>query len=566
MNRKELKKQNITQLILAICIVVVAIIIASYSFFRIDLTQEKRYTLSDVSKNILHTLPDEVLVKVYLDGDIPIGFKRLSESVREMLDEFRVYAGNNVQYQFIDPYSNSDPKSVDALVKSLYDKGIQPTNVKIKDAKGGFTEKMVIPGALVSYNGVEFPINLLSNNPGLSGEQNLNNSVQALEYKLINAIHSLSNTKLEKIAFLEGQGELDQYQVGDITRELANYFQVDRGSINGNVHALDVYKCVIIAKPQKPFTEEDKFVLDQYLMNGGKILWFIDPVKLNTDSLAKGGTLAFIQDLNIDDQLFKYGIRVNPVLLQDVQCSLLPVNTSESGTQSKFTPEPWLYNPLLSASPYHPASRNLNMVLTDFCSYIDTLDSYGKTKKSILLESSKYTHIKGVPSMISLSEINEQHQQSDFDKSFLPVAVMVEGTFTSNFKNRMLSQLKINGTYKFRSQSVPTKMLVVADGDIIRNDVRTTPQGILISPLGFDKYISQTFGNKEFVLNVVNYVTDETGIMNLRTREVKLRLLDKFKVQDEKLKWQLINVILPVILVVLAGIGSTYWRRRKYAA
>jgi ABC-2 type transport system permease protein len=244
----------------------------------------------------------------------------------------------------------------------------------------------------------------------------------------------------------------------------------------------------------------------------------------------------------------------------------LPINTEGQGAQSKFTPMPWLYNPLLSASPYHPASRNLNMIKTEFCSYIDTLVSNGKTRKSILLQSSKYTHLKTVPSLVSLSEIRQKHQQGEFDKSYLPIAVMVEGVFPSNFKNRMLQELKLKGQFQFRDESIPNKMLVVADGDIIRNEVRETPNGIMISPLGFDKYTSQTFGNKEFILNSVNYLTDETGLMNLRTREVKLRLLDKVRLQEDKIEWQIINVLLPVLLVIAAGIGFTVWRRRKYAA
>ncbi len=565
MNRKDLKKQNLFQLLIVVANVLIVCYISSIVFFRIDLTQEKRYTLSGVSKQILRSLSDEVLIKVYLEGDLPSGFKRLNKSVHEMLDEFRIYAGKNIQYQFIDPYKNPAPKVVNSLVQELYDKGLQPTNIKLKDDKGGYSEKLIIPGALVSFNGVELPLNLLSNNAGLSGEENLNNSIQGLEYSLINIIHNITNTKLEKIAFLEGHGELDQYSVGDITRELANYYQVDRGQINGNIHSLDPYKCIIIAKPEKAFSEEDKFVLDQYLMNGGKLLWFINPIKVDLDSIALGHTLAYIQQLNIDDQLFKYGIRINPELVQDVQCAIIPVNTSIIGTQPKFTPTPWLYLPLLSVCQSHPISRNLNLIKAEYCSYIDTLLSNGMLKKTILLNSSKFTHLHQVPSIISFSEIKQQHQRSDFDKSYLPVAVLVEGRFPSVFKNRILSGLQINGSYHYLDLSIPTKMLVVADGNIIRNDVRTTQQGSLITPLGFDKYTSQTFGNKDFVLNAVNYLTDETGLMNLRSRQIILRLLDKALIQDDKLKWLLINVLMPVLIIIILGIGVNFWRRKIYA-
>ena len=564
MNRKDLKKQNVIQLILAVLIVALIYYIVSFAFFRIDLTQEKRYTLSPVSKQILKSLPDEILIKVYLDGDLPSGFKRLNKSVHEMLDEFRVYAPTNIQYQFIDPYNGSDPKAANAIIKELYGKGLQPTNVKFRDDNGGSSEKMVVPGAIVSYNGVEFPVSLLSNNPGISGEENLNNSLQEVEYQLINAIHSVTNTKLDKIALLEGHNELEQYYVGDIMRELSNYFQVDRGAINNKITALSNYKCIIIAKPQTAFSEEDKFILDQYIMNGGKVLWFIDPITINNDSLSNGNTLANIAQLNIDDQLFKYGVRINPTLIQDVQCALLPINSAMSGNQPKFVNAPWMYYPLLSGFQQNPVSRNINMVKAEFCGYIDTLQTEGLTK-SILLQTSKYTKIRNVPNFVSLKEIKQPKKREEFNKSFLPVAVLIEGQFPSVFKNRMLSVLNINGSYIFKEKSVANKMIVVADGDIIRNEIRQTPQGIMISPLGMDKYSSQTYGNKDFILNAVNYLTDDIGLMNLRSREIKLRLLDKVSLRDDLMKWQIINTLGPILILVIFGLFVTFYRKRHFA-
>ena len=565
MNRKDLKNQNILQLLLAICIVVLLYYIVTFVVIRLDLTQEKRYTLSNTSKQILKSLPDEVLIKVYLNGEIPSGFKKLSKEVHEILDEFRIYAGNNIQYQFIDPYENPDKQTVNSLIKELYTKGIQPTNVKLKDEKGGYSEKMVIPGALVTYNGIEFPITLLTNNPNLSGEQNLNNSKQGIEYQLINAIHNITNTKLEKITFLEGQGELDQYQVGDISRELSNYYIVDRSKIDGNIASLKPYKCVIIAQPQTTFSEEDKFVLDQYLMNGGKLLWFIDPVSINTDSFANGNTFANIAQLNIEDQLFKYGIRLNPVLVQDVKCALLPINSALPGNQPKFVPAPWLYYPLLSGSAYNPISRNLNLIKTEFCSYIDTLQANGKLHMNVLLQTSQFNRLRNVPNLISLREIKMPNHKEEFNKSFLPVGVLIEGQFPSVFKNRMLSELKINGNYNFKDESSPTKMIVVADGDVIRNETKQTVQGLMISPLGLDKYTSQMYGNKDFILNALNYLTDDKGLMNLRSREIKLRLLDKATLQEDLLEWQLINVLLPVLAIILLGIFVSWYRKRQFA-
>jgi ABC-2 type transport system permease protein len=565
MNRRQIKNDNLIQLGLAVAITLLICYIANIASFRFDLTQEKRYTLSPVSKQILKKLDDQILFKVYLEGDIPKGFRQLSRNIRELLDEFRMVAKENIQYQFIDPYENADANALNALVKDLYKKGIQSTNVKIKDTKGGYSEKLVIPGILISYNGIELPVRILSNNPGLSGEENLNNSLQNLEYTLINAIHCITNTKTEKIAFLEGHGELDQYLVDDIMQELANYYQVDRGQINGKAGALDGYKCVIVAQPQKHFSEEDKFVLDQYLMKGGKVLWFIDPVKVDADSLAKGSAVASIFDLNVDDLLFVYGVRINPTLLQDIQCSLIPVNTSLSGTQPKFYPAPWLYYPLLSGNAMHAISRNLNMVEGKYCSYLDTLQTGLNLKKTVILKSSKLSKIRKVPSLLSLSEVSHQNVQSSFNMSYLPVAVLIEGHFHSAFRNRVLSGLKIDGSYAFSDSSVENKMLVVADGDIIKNDYRQTPRGILITPLGFDKYTSQTFGNKDFVLNAVNYLVDDIGLVTLRTREIKLRLLDLPKIDNNRYTIQFINIICPVLLVIFIGIAVTYYRKNKYS-
>jgi ABC-2 type transport system permease protein len=563
MDRRELKKQNITQLLILLSIVILLLIVASFAFLRLDLTQEKRFTLSPVSKEILKSLPDQVVVKIYLEGELPKGFKKLNQSIHEILDEFRIYSGNNIQYQFIDPYESADKTRIKTVLDELSKQGLKPTSVKVKDTKGGLSEKLVIPGALVSFNAITFPVNLLSNNPGLSGEENLNNSAQELEYALINAIHCVSNTKLEKIAFIEGHGEYDQFQTADITQALANYYQVDRGAINRNTESLKTYKCIIIAGPRSPFSEEDKYVIDQYIMHGGKVLWFVDPVTANFDSLAIGNTFVNIAQLNLDDQLFRYGIRLKQALVEDIQCSLLPVNSTMSGNQPRFIPAPWPYNPLLSGNTEHPIARNINMVKTEFCSYIDTLSSPG-LRHSILLNSSKFSRVKDVPAFVSLKEIKQEHDIKDFDKSFLPIAVLVEGQFESVFKNRIITSLNLKGNLSYKGTSVANKMLVIADADIIRNDVRETPQGIMISSLGRDKYTSQTYGNKDFILNAVNYLTDDLGLLSLRSREVRLRLLDKNRINDQLFFWQIINVLLPILLVLGLGIGFNYWKKRRF--
>jgi ABC-2 type transport system permease protein len=564
MKKKELKKQHIIQLAFALVILALAAFISTKAFFRIDLTSEHRYTLSTETKTILKQLDDIVYVKVYLEGDLPVGFKKLRNNIRETLDEFRVYAKDNLQYEFINPSESNDTKTRNKIYGDLYNKGIQPTSIKARDKEGGASEKVVFPGALISYKGVEIPVGLLQNNATLSAEENLNNSAQTIEYELIKAIYNLTNKKVEKIAFLEGQGELNEMQTGDITRELSNYFQVDRGTINGKIGILDAYKAIIVARPTRPFAEQDKFVLDQYIMKGGKVLWFVDAVNVNPDSLANGSTFGFINNINIDDQLFTYGVRLNPNLVQDIQCNILPVSAGETGTQPRWIPAPWLYYPLISPLVDHPITRNLNLIWAKYASQIDTL-AVPNIKKTFLLKTSAFTKLVNVPVYIRLEEVKRNPVQKEFNKANQPIAVLLEGQFPSVFRNRLVKNMMPGAEKNFKDKSAHTKMIVVADGSLIANDVRITPNGPMLSALGYDKYTKQTFGNKDFIVNAVNYLADETGLISLRAKEFKLRVLNKAKIGDERLKWQIINTILPVLLVIGFGLYYNYLRKKKYA-
>jgi ABC-2 type transport system permease protein len=560
------KKQNIGQLSLMIVCIILITYISSFLFIRIDLTSEKRYTLSQATKNILKDLDDVVYLKIYLDGKLNIPFKKMQKSIKEMLDEFRIYAKDNLQYDFINPFDNTNPRIREDVMNELSRKGLRAENILSRDKEGGTYEKIIFPGTLISYKGIELPINLLSNNPGLLGEQNINNSIQNLEYAIISQIRNITNQVTEKIAFIKGHGELDEYHVHDISRELANYFQIDMGVIGGNPGALDEYKAVIIAKPGKRFSEQDKFVIDQYIMNGGKVLWIIDQVNVSLDSLVNGRTLALTNDLNIDDLLFKYGVRINPKLIQDIQCNLLMVNVALRGNNPRFIPAPWLYHPLLSAPPTHPVTMNLNMIKTEFASPIDTISARKSVRKTVLLQSSKYSKLISMPALIKLEDINNDVKKEEFRNSYQPVAVLLEGQFESAFKYRILSEYFPDASPDFKERSVDTKMIIISDGDIIRNDIKSTPQGLLILPLGYDRHTQQTFGNKDFILNAIHYLTDNTGLINLRSKDIKLRLLDKTRINNEKLKWKLINTVVPVLIVILFGIIYNYIRRLKYAS
>ena len=547
--------QHILQLTFSVIIIILVTYISSRAFFRMDLTSEHRYTLSKETKTILNNIEDVVYIKIYLDGDLPAGFKKLRNSLKDYLDEFRIYGKKNIQYQFINPSESTDKTTRNKVYAEIYDKGLKPAEIKAFDKEGGSVTKMVFPGALISYNGVEMPVNFLHNNTTLSAEENLNNAAQTIEYELISTIHSLTGKKVEKIAFLEGQGELNDLKVKDISMELAKYFQVDRGAINGTLGILDPYKVVIVARPVHPFNERDKLVLDQYIMHGGKVIWFVDEVNVNIDSLASGSTFAFINNLNIDDQLFTYGVRINPNLLQDIQCSLLPVNTSLTGEKPQWSLAPWLYYPIFSPIVEHPVTRNLNLVLARFTSPLDTVGANTLVKKTFLLRSSQYCKLINVPVYINLSEIKKNPVRSEFNKKNVPVAVLLEGQFTSVFRNRSVNSIIPNSGSGFLSKSIPTRMIVVANGDMIANDIRMTSNGPVEVPLGYDQYTRQTFGNKDFIVNAINFLADESGLTSVRAKAFKLRILNKELIRQNRFKWQMINTLLPVILVIGFGFG-----------
>jgi ABC-2 type transport system permease protein len=566
MKRKQLKRTHIIQMAITLAIILLVNYIGSFAFHRFDLTQEKRYSLAPETRQILRSLDDVVFVRIYLEGDLPVGFNRLKTAIGELLDEFRAYAPKNLQYKFIDPAEDPDPRIRNNVFTELYDAGLQPTNAQVRARDGSISQKIVFPGAILTYRETEVPLNLLKNNPGLPGEVNLQQSIQSLEYEFISMIRNLSSDTIEKVAFLEGQGELDAFQVGDITKALANFYQVDRGAVRGRYGTLDPYSAVIIAKPRLPFSEADKFVIDQYIMNGGKVLWLIDPVEVSMDSLFMGTTIAFYRPLNIEDQLFRYGVRLNPNLVMDIQCHFIPVNRGIAGGQADWQLSPWYYYPVLSPRNDHLITRALNMILIRFGSVIDTVGEDPGIRKTVLLSTSPYSRQVAVPAQISLREAENPPIESEYNRSNLPLGILLEGEFESVFTHRPpVPGIRSEVPVKVREKSRPTRMIVVSDGDIIRNDVTDSPDGPAIAPLGFDRYTSQTFGNREFILNAVNFLTDETGLMRLRGREFRLRLLDRQKIQTESLKWKLLNTLLPVILVVLFGTAVHFNRRRKYS-
>jgi ABC-2 type transport system permease protein len=573
------KRNSLVDLLIGVLIIVLVNYIASFVFTRFDLTAEKRYTLSEATKKQIENLNDAVYFKVYLEGDFPSGFTRLRNEIKEMLDEFRAYADQGyIEYEFINPSLNPDQKVRNEVYRDLYKQGLRPTDLEVQD-EDGVSKKIIWPGALVTYKERQVAIDFLKSGAAQGSENLLNNAIEDLEYELSNAIQKLTNVNKPKLAFIYGHGELDEYETADIFKALEEYYVVERITLDEQIGRLtsrkartddstktwvtNNYKAIIIAKPTEKFSDKDKFIIDQFVMYGGKVLWFLDPVMADMDSLTRSDfTLGIANDLNLNDQLFTYGVRLNSNLAQDLQAAPIPLPVGMVGDQPRYELFPWYYFPLLVPKGGHPIVNNLNAVKTEFVSSIDTVGKTGRIKKTPLLTTSRYTKLLRAPVRISLGITRYQPSEDQYTKGHTPVAYLLEGTFSSVFKNRMTQQIKQSDEIKYKDSSITTKMLVVADGDIIKNHVRSDRQ---ILPLGVDRYTNQEYGNKDFVLNAVNYLCDDEGLMAVRARTLKIRLLDRARLKAEGVKWQLINTIVPVLMVLLFGVIHFYWRKRKYS-
>lgn len=575
--RKNIRRNSFIQLFTGIGIIVLLNIIGSFAFYRLDLTAEKRYTLSPSTRKMLKELDDIVYFKVYLDGEFPAGFKRLQNETREMLNQFRAYS-DNIQFEFIDPTTGKSKKELEAIYTQLAQIGLNATDLQVKE-KDGMTRKIIFPGAVVSYREKELPLDLLLTQVGTPPEEVLNNSVQALEFGLSNIIRKLTIDQKPKIAFIDGHGELKPEFTASIEAALSEYYQVEHVRIDGKLSALtqrmpqakdstkyvikNKYKAIIIAKPDSAFSknERDKFIIDQFIMRGGKVLWMIDPVKASMDSLvSKPESVVLTNELNIDDMLFNYGARINSNLIVDMNALPIPVVIDNKGNQKMI---PWIFFPVLIPTSNHPIVRNLNAIKTEFVSSIDTLDTPG-IKKNILLSTSRYSRVLNTPVIVSLSFLYQQPDITQFNQPYQPTAVLLEGEFTSLFYGRVPIEISESPEVGFIEKSEPTAMIVVADGDVIKNQLQPGTVSPAPLPLGYDKYTGQQFGNKDFVLNAMNYLCDDSGLLSVRSREVKLRSLDKAKVEKDRTMWQIINTVIPVLLVILFAVGQTYYRKRKY--
>lgn len=557
-------KSGYKNIILITATVTAIIALSTFFHFRIDLTSDKRHSISSQTRSLMNSVKELLQVKVYLTGDLNPGFLRLKNSTVEMLDELRVYSSGKVTVSYENPSESTSAQEREAKYGELEKRGLTATSVYEKDKEGKSMQKIIFPWVELSYRGKTIPVHLLKNIPSLSGEENLNISIENLEFELTDAIRRLTATEVTKIAFLEGHGELNEMETYDISKALSRYFQIDRGEIGTDVNVLNEYKVVIIAKPTEKFSEKDKFVLDQYLMNGGTTLWLIDGVRISEQSLSETGvTPAIPYDLNLTDMLFRYGVRVNPAILQDVQSALMPVNVAPKGQQPEFQPMPWIFSPLLLTSINHAVTKNIPPVKGLFASPIELVGNNKNVQTELMLASSESTHLIQTPANISIAEMPDLKDKTYFNLAYVPVGVSLEGEFQSVFANRMPPPEIVNPA-PVRKTSVSTRQIFIADGDIIRNDIQYSGDSAQALPLGLDRYTNQQFGNKDLIINSVLYLTDKNNWMRLRSRTIPLRLLNKNISTSKRTQWQLINVAFPVVFLLICGLVYRVVRIRKY--
>tara|TARA_R110002049_G_scaffold86133_2_gene219097 strand:- start:4721 stop:6409 length:1689 start_codon:yes stop_codon:yes gene_type:complete len=556
-------KIHITKFIGLLVGVILLNVFGNYFYKRFDLTQDKRYTLSEAAKNTISDVNSPIIIDVFLKGNFPPEFKRLQTETKQLLEEFTAY-NPNINYEFIDPLE--DEEDPEAVEKQLFQMGLNPAEVQVRE-NGKVSTERIYPWALATYNEKTVRIPLLKNQLGTTSEERVNNSIQNLEYAFADAFNKLVTPKKRSVAVLKGNGELDDRYLADFLTTLKEYYRIAPFTLDSvavspqrTLNDLKNYDLVVIAQPTEAFSDSEKYILDQYIMNGGASLWLLDMTEQRVDELS-GKVFAIKRDLNLTDLLFKYGIRINPNLVKDVISAPIVLATGNEN-DSQYNRYPWFYFPLSASDNNHPVVSNIEAVKFEYVSEIDTLQN--DVKKTVLLSSSPITKLAGLPDEINydidipknLKVVNEGPNPSEYNAGVIPLAVLLEGEFPSALANR-IKPFKLS---EDKTKSIPTKMVIISDADIIKNQF----QGNRPLELGFDKMTQSMYGNKEFLLNTVNYLLDDTGLINIRSKEISVPFLDPLKTAEERTKWQVINLLLPLGLLVIFGLAFTYFRKRKY--
>jgi gliding-associated putative ABC transporter substrate-binding component GldG len=548
-------KKNIQQLAVVIVILIVVNALSSRFFKRFDLTADKRYTLSATTLNTLKNVTEPINIDVFLDGDFPVEFKRLQSETYQLLEEYKAY-NSNIIFKFNNP--NGDAANAEQFAKELIGLGFTPTNIN-QNNKGKKELIQIFPWAIANIGDKSVRVPLLVNNFGNKPEENINKSVQLLEYAFTDAITKLISKQKKKIAILKGNGQISDKYMSDLLLNVKEYYALGEFNLDSLTNDLPKtlanlkrFDLALIVKPTQAFSDEEKYILDQYIMQGGKTMWLMDQVTVDLDSLQNEDqqTVAFPRDLNLDDFFFKYGVRINPRLIQDLLST--PI-TAKSPTGDDF-PIDWLYSPIVRSEENHPINKNINLVKLEFANQMDTLKN--GIKKTVLLKSSPQSKAVGAPLLIGLNQFMEQLDESQFTEGNQIIGTLLEGKFTSVYNNRV-KPFKISDN---KNQGIATKMIVIADGDVVNyNYINKKP-----ADNGYDQWTQQIYGNKDFLINSINYLMDDDGLINIRSKNIELPLLDEQKVNEKYTTSQAITVGIPILLLLVFGFTFTYIRKRKY--
>ena len=568
------KKKHITRFLVNIILILLVAAISSRAFFRWDLTEEKRYSLAPATIDVLKNLNDKILIKVYLKGDYPADFKRLEKATRELLDEFRSYSNDNIEFQFINPSESPDKKQREKIYGDLIKSGLMYTNLPF-ETPDGIQEKIIFPGALVSRGEKTIPVQLLKSRERVPNAVMINNSINNLEFEFISAIRRIQLNKRQNIAWLKGHGELDGIEVEDFIQALGEYYNVTGIDPKGNINAFSSvidnksyrynnFDLLIVAKPTKKFNDKDRFIVDQFIMHGGKVLWLLDAVAADMDSLKnKQQTIGMPLDLNIYDMLFTYGVRLNKNLLLDKTCAPIWLNVGNYGDRPNLKMFPWYFSPILIPRTGHPIVSNIDPVLTRFVSSLDAVGD-STIEKTVLLQTSELTRIYNAPARINLGIINSPMDFSVNAKPFRTVAMLLRGKFESFFKYSLPPAISEAEEIDYKDISPETQMIVVSDGDVVRNPVNSA--GNRFFPLGYEKNAGRVvYGNKTFLLNAVNFLLDDQSLISVRSKTITLRKLNADKVMKNYRFWQMLNLILPILLIIIPGILLNVIRKKHYS-
>ncbi|MBC6401103.1 MAG: gliding motility-associated ABC transporter substrate-binding protein GldG [Ekhidna sp.] len=527
---------------------------------RLDLTEEKKYTVSNATKELLRNLEEEVFFEVYLEGDFPGNFKRFQGAIAEMLDRFAAESDNVITYKFTDPSQANNTQARSQFYQSLINRGLEPTNLSYKNADGDRMEKLIFPGAMVSKRMREVSVNLLKGNSALGPEEQLNQAIEGLEYRLAAAIVQLEGISTKKIGYITGHGVLDSLSIAGFRSTVLSKYDLFNVSLKGKKE-LSGYDAVVVAKPDSAFSEQDKYLMDQYLMRGGNILFFMDALSLpDPDSMFGEGTVAIPRELNLTDMLFRYGVRINQNYILDINSGQLPVVTGNIGDQPQIQMIPWPFSPVLTHFSGHPSVRNLDAILGQFVSEVDTVKAAG-IKKTPLITTSQYTKVIGSPVRVAFNDLRDELRPEKFTDGPRTIGYLLEGSFTSLYANRLIP--KGFDKMSFVDKGTSGKVIVIGDGDMVRNEI--DPESGEALGLGVEPFTGTTYANEDFLLNVLAYLVDDSGLIEARSREVRIRPLDRVKVRKEKTKWQFINLVIPVFLILLPGLAKWYRRRKKFA-